>query len=72
MQRGLTQPVTVGEYTLHPGGHRGKGRSYGIVSLIGIAHAEKYWPDAQEFRPERFKDVRPARSGERSSSGEGR
>ena len=39
------------------------------VNLLAVAHSEKYWPDAQEFRPERFKDVRPARSWERNDPG---
>ena len=39
VQRGITQPVKVGEFTLHPGGHKGKGASRCIVSPSPATYA---------------------------------
>eukprot|EP00928_Gymnodinium_smaydae_P059378 TRINITY_DN4268_c0_g1_i1.p1 TRINITY_DN4268_c0_g1~~TRINITY_DN4268_c0_g1_i1.p1 ORF type:complete len:1254 (-),score=128.99 TRINITY_DN4268_c0_g1_i1:58-3819(-) len=55
VQRSIVQPVKVGEYTLLPGGHSGRGKSYCAVHLMGISRSERYWgADALQFRPERF------------------
>eukprot|EP00928_Gymnodinium_smaydae_P024131 TRINITY_DN19629_c0_g1_i1.p1 TRINITY_DN19629_c0_g1~~TRINITY_DN19629_c0_g1_i1.p1 ORF type:complete len:1733 (-),score=253.55 TRINITY_DN19629_c0_g1_i1:195-5360(-) len=54
-QRGLSQPVQCGEYTLLPGGHNGQGNSWVAIHIMGISRCEKYWgPNRLEFIPERF------------------
>merc|ERR1712151_819833 len=54
-QRGLSQPVQCGEYTLLPGGHNGQGNSWVAIHIMGISRDEKYWgKDRLDFKPERF------------------
>lgn len=61
-QRGLTQSVKVGEYTLVPGGHSGKGHSWIAIHIMGISQSKKYWgEDHLEFRPERFEPQNAAK-----------
>eukprot|EP00929_Paragymnodinium_shiwhaense_P037063 TRINITY_DN19810_c0_g1_i1.p1 TRINITY_DN19810_c0_g1~~TRINITY_DN19810_c0_g1_i1.p1 ORF type:complete len:1329 (-),score=236.69 TRINITY_DN19810_c0_g1_i1:263-4174(-) len=55
VQRGLTEEVKLGEYTLRPGGHKGNGNSYVLVHLAGISHNEELWGEkTYEFQPNRF------------------
>ncbi|CAJ1378936.1 unnamed protein product [Effrenium voratum] len=61
-QRGLTQPVQCGEYTLLPGGHSGRGNSWVAIHIMGISRSKKYWgEDALEFIPERFEPAKMAK-----------
>eukprot|EP00435_Cladocopium_sp_Y103_P006086 s2457_g1.t4 len=54
-QRGLTQPVQCGKYTLLPGGHSGRGNSWVAIHIMGISHSKKLWGEnAEDFIPERF------------------
>lgn len=54
-QRGLTQPVQCGKYTLLPGGHSGRGNSWIAIHIMGISHSKKLWGEnAEDFIPERF------------------
>eukprot|EP00930_Biecheleria_cincta_P072886 TRINITY_DN60227_c0_g1_i1.p1 TRINITY_DN60227_c0_g1~~TRINITY_DN60227_c0_g1_i1.p1 ORF type:complete len:1569 (-),score=246.72 TRINITY_DN60227_c0_g1_i1:180-4469(-) len=54
-QRGLSQPVQCGEYTLVPGGHNGQGNSWVFIHIMGISRSEKYWgTNRLDFVPERF------------------
>lgn len=54
-QRGLTQPVQCGKYTLLPGGHSGRGNSWIAIHIMGISHSKKLWgANAEDFIPERF------------------
>jgi cytochrome P450 len=51
--RDITQPVQLGRWDL-PKGTR-------VMSSLALAQrAEERWPDAKEFRPERFLDSQPA------------
>jgi cytochrome P450 family 135 len=51
--RDITQPVQLGRWNL-PKGTR-------VMSSLALAQrAEERWPDAKEFRPERFLDSQPA------------
>jgi len=60
-QRGLTQPVQCGKYTLLPGGHSGRGNSWVAIHIMGISLSKKYWGDtATEFIPERFEAAKMA------------
>ncbi|CAE7558331.1 CYP102A5 [Symbiodinium natans] len=61
-QRGLTQPVECGKYTLLPGGHSGRGNSWVAIHIMGISLSKKYWgSDAMEFIPERFEPEKLAK-----------
>jgi len=54
-QRGLTQPVQAGEYTLLPGGHSGRGNPWVAVHTLGISRSKKDWGDVRvDFNPDRF------------------
>ncbi|CAE7245653.1 CYP102A5 [Symbiodinium pilosum] len=61
-QRGLTQPVQCGEYTLLPGGHSGRGNSWIAIHIMGISLSKKYWGENhKEFIPERFEPEKLAK-----------
>jgi len=53
-QRGLSQPVQAGKYTLFPGGHKGQGNSWVALHIMAISHSPKYWENPLEFDPDRF------------------
>jgi len=58
-QRGLTQPVECGKYTLLPGGHSGRGNSWVAIHIMGISMSKKYWGDnSKDFIPERFEPAK--------------
>jgi len=61
-QRGLTQPVQAGKYTLLPGGWSGKGNSWVAIHIMGISRSKKYWGETHmDFIPERFEPANVAK-----------